>query len=47
MEKFVIESRDAELLSKSCSYDYDDSNDWGQEGELEYIYENGGDWILD
>lgn len=28
---------------------YDDSNwnDWGQQEELKYIYENGGDWILD
>lgn len=47
MEKFVIKSRNAELQSKSCSYDCDDSNDWGQESELVYIYENGGDWILD
>lgn len=47
MEKFIIESRDEELQSRSCSYDCDDSNDWGQESELEYIYENGGDWILD
>lgn len=52
MEKYIIEQKeeDEERRINESIYAYDadyDPNDWGQEGELREIYENGGDWILD
>ena len=47
MERHFINRWNEETTDTCSNYDYGDSNDWGQEGELKEIYENGGDWILD